>query len=390
MKFTVVGIGYVGLSLSILISQKYNVTSLDIDQKKINLINKKKSPFKDNEIENYLANGNLKLIATKDKRIAYKDPDYVIIATPTNYNSSSGTFDTSNVESVINDVISVNRNITIIIKSTVPFGFTEKMCHKFKTNNIYFSPEFLREGRALHDNLYPSRIIIGGTSKQAVRFGEVLSETCLLKSENIQLFYMKSIEAEAIKLFSNTYLAMRVSFFNELDSFAEVKNISSKNIIAGVSSDPRIGNYYNNPSFGYGGYCLPKDTKQLLEHYKDTPNEIIKSVIKSNITRKKFIADIILAKKPKSIGIYRLAMKMGSDNFRESAILDLIKLIDKKNIIIYLYEPLLKKSLFKNVILNNNFSNFIENSELIVANRLTKEIYKYRSKVYSRDLFQEN
>ncbi len=324
MKISIIGAGYVGLSLAVLISQKHDVTLLDIDNEKVNKINNKISPIKDPDIEKFLSNKKLKLIATTNSEEVYKNKDFIIIATPTNYDPKVGTFDTSSVEDVIYNAIKTNFDTNIIIKSTIPLGFTDRMREKFKTNHIYFSPEFLREGKALHDNLYPSRILVGDTSDTAKEFADLLSE-CSNLDKDVKKLFMKPAEAEAVKLFANTYLAMRVSFFNELDSFSQIHKLSSLNIIKGVSSDPRIGNYYNNPSFGYGGYCLPKDTKQLLKNFNKIPNNIIRAIIESNETRKKFIADIIAKDSPKSVGVYRLVMKSESDNFRETAVFDVIK-----------------------------------------------------------------
>ena len=389
MNITVVGAGYVGLSLAILISQKYNVKLFDIDKKKILDLNNKKSPFNDKEINSFLKEKKLYLEATSDKNLAYKETDFIIIATPTNYNQSQGTFDVSSVEGVIKDVISYNPDAYIIIKSTIPVGFTDKLRSHFNTKNITFSPEFLREGSALYDNLYPSRIIVGDNDKRAVTFAKILTECSSLRTEQIKVLYMKPSEAEAVKLFANTYLAMRVSFFNELDSFAESHILSTKNIIEGVSSDNRIGNFYNNPSFGYGGYCLPKDTKQLLSNFDKIPNSIIKAIIDSNETRKEFIANTIINKQPKSIGVFRLMMKSGSDNSRESAVLDVIKKLQKSTIDIFLYEPELNDQI-ENMILVNNLEEFIEKSDLIIANRMSTELMPVREKVYTRDLFGEN
>jgi len=390
MKIAVVGTGYVGLSLSILLSQKYEVVALDINKVRVDSINNKISPIKDKEIESFLSNKKLNLIATCDPEMAYKDSDYVIIATPTNYDNKTGSFDTTSIKSVISDAISFVKNPNIVIKSTIPYGFTDKMKKQFNNPKIFFSPEFLREGSALHDNLYPSRIVIGDHTKSAKIFGELLLACSNIEDDMSNIHYMDSKEAEAVKLFSNTYLAMRIAFFNELDTFSEVNNISSRNIISGVCDDPRIGNYYNNPSFGYGGYCLPKDVKQLLDNYSDIPSNLISSVIKSNQTRKEFIVKSVLKKKSKSIGIYRLAMKSDSDNFRESASIDLILLLQKENIKISLYEPLLDKSILENVNLVNNLEKFIDSSDIILANRISSDLDKVSNKVYSRDIFNEN
>ena len=388
MNFTVVGAGYVGLSLAVLIAQKFHVTLYDTNKEKISLINSKQSPILDKDIDRIITKKKLKLNAISESSKAYKNADFVIVATPTNYDPKEGTFDTSSVEGVIQQALINNRNTNIIIKSTIPLGFTKKMREKYKSNNILFSPEFLREGSALYDNLYPSRIIVGDRSEKAQLFANILSQ-CAIKIDKSKIIFMDSSEAEAVKLFANTYLAMRVSFFNELDSFSQIHNLSTKNIIDGVSSDPRIGNYYNNPSFGYGGYCLPKDTKQLLSNFDKIPNNIIKAIIDSNETRKNFIADIIYNKSPKSIGVYRLTMKFDSDNFRESAVLDVIKKLQKKKIKIYLYEPKIQGN-FQNMILLNNLNEFISKSDIIIANRMSKELEKVKNKVFTRDLFREN
>ncbi len=390
MKICVVGAGYVGLSLAVLLAQKYEVFALDVIEDKVQLINNKKSPIKDIELEDYLKNKTLNLNATTDKNEAYLNADYVIISTPTNYEIKTGSFDTATVESVISDCISVNSEAFIIIKSTIPLGFTDSMRVKFKKKDIAFSPEFLRESKALYDNLYPSRIVIGDISERALEFGRMLID-CSLKSKNkVQLFSMESKEAEAVKLFSNTFLATRISFFNELDSFAEIHNLSSKKIISGVSADPRIGNFYNNPSFGYGGYCLPKDTKQLLDNFNKIPNNIITAAVESNKTRKEFIIKAILNKSSSTIGIYRLIMKEGSDNFRESAVLDIIEELKLKKVKIILYEPLIDESSFNEIEVITDIKSFINKADLIVANRLSDELLHVRNKVYSRDIFQEN
>ena len=391
MKISVIGTGYVGLSLAVLISQKYEVIAFDVDSEKINLINKKKSFIKDKDLEKYLKKKDLKLQATRNREEAYANSEFIVIATPTNYNMYTGEFDTSSVEKVISDCMKFKKNSSIIIKSTVPLGFTDLMRNKFKKDDIYFSPEFLRESKSLHDNLYPSRIIVGGKSKNAKKFAEILINCAHnSSSNNIPVLYMESSEAEAVKLFSNTYLAMRVSFFNELDSFSEIQNLSSKKIIEGISLDPRIGNYYNNPSFGYGGYCLPKDTKQLLDNFANIPNNIIKAVVESNKTRKNFIVNSIKDKFPKVVGVYRLIMKKGSDNFRESAILDIINKLKKEKISIIVYEPLLKVKFMDEIEVIKDLSDFISKSDLIIANRISKDLDKVRKKVYSRDIFQEN
>ncbi len=388
MSITVVGSGYVGLSLAVLIARKYNVKILDIDKKRVDLINKKISPIKDKEIKDYLKNEKLNLIATTFPQEAYKNAEFIIIATPTNYDMDSGSFDTSSVEQVIKDSRSINQKSTIVIKSTVPLGFTDRMRGMINPQNIFFSPEFLRESKALHDNLYPSRVIVGDNSKKAKKFLKIIVHCAQRKKSEISCILMKSKEAEAVKLFSNSYLAMRVAFFNELDSFAETYKISTENIIKGVCEDPRIGHFYNNPSFGYGGYCLPKDTKQLLKNFNDIPSKLIKAIVESNQTRKKFIVDSILKRKPKSIGVYRLIMKSKSDNFRESAVIDIIKILARKNINIYIYEPLAKSELnIRNTKLENDIKKFVSKCDLIIANRKNKELKKLSSKVYSRDIF---
>ena len=390
MKICVVGTGYVGLSQAVLLSQRYQTISLDVEKDRVKLINSNQSPIKDSDLEEYIKSKNLNLKATLDTEEAYKNADYIIIATPTNYDLKTGSFDTSTVESVIRECISISPNSMIIIKSTIPLGFTDIMRNKFGKKDILFSPEFLRETKALYDNLYPSRIIIGDDSAKAIAFGQMLID-CSLKSKNeIQLFNMESREAEAVKLFSNTYLAMRIAFFNELDSFAEILNISSEKIIEGVSADPRIGNYYNNPSFGYGGYCLPKDTKQLLDDFNGIPNNIIRAVVEANTTRKDFIVNSIVNKSPNTVGIYRLIMKEGSDNFRESAVLDILEQLKKKKIKVFLYEPFIDQANYNGVEVIDDLKLFIDMSDLIVANRLSSEIEHARNKVYSRDIFQEN
>ena len=389
MNFTVMGAGYVGISIAILISQKYNVNLYDIDTEKLNLISNKKSPIKDNDVENYLRTKELLLNVIKDKQLAIHKADYVIIATPTNYDSKEGIFDTSSVESVIAEIYEENPRTNIIIKSTVPLGFTKKMRLRFGKDNIYFSPEFLREGTALYDNLFPSRIIVGGNDKQSKKFANILFECSKTELKNTQILLMESSEAEAVKLFSNTYLAMRVSFFNELDTLSEINNLSSLNIINGVCSDSRIGNFYNNPSFGYGGYCLPKDTKQLLSNFSQIPNNIIRAIIDSNETRKDYITQNIIKKNPKSVGVYRLTMKSGSDNFRESAVFGIINKLKENNIRTYVYEPELKENL-KNIIQVNELEDFIKKSDIIIANRMSKELDHVKRKVYTRDLFREN
>ncbi len=389
MKITVVGAGYVGFSLAVLISQKYPVIVLDNDEGKISQINSGRSPIPDKEILKLVSSTDLNLVATHDQKIAYTDADYVIIATPTNYDSQKESFDTSSVESVIRDTVSINSDANIVIKSTIPIGFTDLMRKKYKHSKVLFSPEFLRENNALLDNLNPSRIVVGDTTKEAMEFANILS-SCAEKKEDIPILYMQSKEAEAIKLFSNTYLAMRVSFFNELDSFAEIQNLSARKIIEGVSLDPRIGNFYNNPSFGYGGYCLPKDTKQLLTNFDKIPNNIIKAVVEANETRKDFIVETILKKNPSTVGVYGLSMKYGSDNHRESAVIDVLNKITQNKIKVILFEPNLKNLKIKNVQIAKDVNELINLSDLIIANRYSRDLDSAVNKVYSRDLFNEN
>ena len=390
MKISVAGAGYVGLSLAVLLAQQHEVYIVDVDRNKVNSINKKQSPISDKEIEDFLKNRNLNLSATFNFAEAYKKSDYVIIATPTNYDVKTGSFDTSSVESVIKDIIKIDENATIVVKSTVPLGFIDKARKNYKKQDIFFSPEFLRETKALYDNLYPSRIVVGDVTEKAELFGKMLLECSDRDVSEVPLLKMTSSEAEAVKLFSNTFLAMRVSFFNELDCFSEIQNLSTKKIIEGVSSDPRIGNHYNNPSFGYGGYCLPKDTKQLLDNFNNIPNNIIKAVVESNETRKNFIVSSIQKKKPQTVGVYRLVMKEGSDNFRESAIIDILYKLKENNVQIVLYEPFLNKDQFRDVEVISNLNEFISRSDLIIANRFSEELHQVKNKVYTRDLFQEN
>ena len=388
MNITIVGAGYVGLSLAILLSQKNDVILLDINKNKINKINNKISPIKDKEIEKYLKNKTLKLKATLNRKTALKDANFIVISTPTNYDNEKHFFDTSSVEEIIKCGVSINKNAPIIIKSTVPVGFTEKMKRKYDAPNIMFSPEFLREGKALYDNLYPSRIIVGGKGSEAKKFANLLKEGAIKKDVFVK--FMNSTEAEAVKLFSNTYLALRVAFFNELDTFSEINNLKTKNIIDGVCLDTRIGNFYNNPSFGYGGYCLPKDTKQLLANFENVPQNLIEAIIKSNHTRKEHIVKMIMNKNANTVGIYKLTMKKDSDNFRTSAICEIIDILKKHKINVLIYEPMLKDKDFFGLRVENNFDKFEEASDVILANRLDEQILKFTEKVYSRDLYKRD
>ena len=388
MKIAVAGTGYVGLSIATLLSQKHEVVALDIIPEKVKMINKRQSPLRDKEIEEFFANKELNLKATLDYKEAFKDAKFIVISTPTNYDDEMNFFDTSTVEDIIQKVIDMKLDTTMVVKSTIPVGFIEKMKEKYDIENIMFSPEFLREGKALYDNLYPSRIIVGEKSKRATEFANLLKE-CALK-EDIEVKFMNSTEAEAVKLFANTYLALRVSYFNELDTYAEMKGLNAKDIIDGVCLDPRIGNHYNNPSFGYGGYCLPKDTKQLLANFDDVPQNIIRAIVRANRTRKRHITDMVMEKDPDVVGIYRLTMKKDSDNFRASAIQGVIDRLRVEGIKVVIYEPTLEKDEFNGCKVMNDFNKFARKSDVILANRYDDTLEEVKNKVYTRDLYSKD
>lgn len=384
-KVTVIGLGYVGLSNAILLAQYNEVIAVDVVQSRVDRVNNKQSTVADVEIDEYLASKSLNLIATTSSHEAYQDAEYIIIATPTNYDENTGKFDTTTVDGVIKAITDVNPSATIIIKSTIPVGYTEKARKLYNNDNVIFSPEFLREGRALHDNLYPSRIIIGDTNERARGFAELLQSAALV--DNPPILFMSSTEAEAVKLFANTFLAMRVAYFNELDTYAEIENLSSSNIIKGISLDPRIGDYYNNPSFGYGGYCLPKDTKQLLSNYQGVPNVLIGAIVEANVIRMDHITDMVLKRNPQTVGVYRLTMKSGSDNFRQSSIQGVISRLREAGVNIIVHEPTINDSTFENLTVVNDVTEFKQRSDVIIANRVGESLADVADKVYSRDVF---
>ncbi len=388
MKIAVAGTGYVGLSLATLLSQNNEVIALDVIPEKVEKINNRISPIKDKEIEEFFRTKELNLKATLDYKEAFEGAKFIIISTPTNYDDEKNHFDTSSVEDIIQKVISMNINTTMVVKSTIPVGFIKAMKQKYNIDNIMFSPEFLREGKALYDNLYPSRIIVGEKSERAQEFANLLKNASL--KDNVEVKFMDSTEAEAVKLFANTYLALRVAYFNELDTYAEIKGLNTKDIIEGVCLDPRIGSHYNNPSFGYGGYCLPKDTKQLLANYDNVPQNLIRAIVRSNRTRKKHITEMIMRKNPETVGVYRLTMKSGSDNFRASAIQEIIDRLKLEGVDVIIYEPTLKAEQFNNCKVINNFEEFSKKSDVILANRLEEELKVVKNKVYTRDLYSRD
>ena len=388
MKIAVAGTGYVGLSIACLLAQHNEVVALDVIKEKVDMINKGISPIRDKEIEDFLKNKKLDLRATLDYKDAFKDAKFVVISTPTNYDDETQSFDTSSVEDIIEKVISMNIDTTMVIKSTIPVGYVESVKAKYNIDNIMFSPEFLREGRALYDNLYPSRIIVGEKSERAIEFAKLLQNGAI--KQDIPIKYMNATEAEAVKLFANTYLALRVSYFNELDTYAEIKGLNTKDIIDGICLDPRIGTHYNNPSFGYGGYCLPKDTKQLLANFDNVPQNLIRAIVRSNRTRKKHIAEMVMRKNPDVVGIYRLTMKAESDNFRFSAIQGVIERLKEEDVEIIIYEPTLKDETFNGCKVVNDFEEFSKKSDVIVANRYEDQLFEVRDKVYTRDLYSRD